>query len=365
MSAKNGAHNAKPEHISRSASAIHDGPSEGLLDFTRCMLWNDIIHATVMRQLSLNTLRWYSLTCKAIYDEVQIFYQCSYSLDPILEPFISLEHIPAFRRLQAESGLVISGSAALQFFTRVTYPESDLDLYVEYEHAFEVGKWLEWDVGCTALNHHGEPQPFYQTYFRWTASDVQHCRFPLTKPCYTALPGSRENAVPDDSSHSTRGNYSFKGIRAVVSFLSPDHSRKIQLIICRRNVMEVILGFHSTVVMNLITASHAYSLYGEETLERQISLPVDSARSALAIGNLEAAKSKYVARGWTMIPTQAEALRQKAFEGWTARRVGDSKCWVVNLPVGRTDLFKTMDPLRKNEWALGYKFGVPMMMLQL
>ncbi|KAJ8693184.1 hypothetical protein PTI98_010425 [Pleurotus ostreatus] len=129
--------------------------------------------------------------------------------------------------------------------------------------------------------------------------------------------------------------------------------------------MEVILGFHSTVVMNLITASHAYSLYGEETLERKISLPVDSARSDLAIGNLEAAKSKYVARGWTMIPTQAEALRRKAFKGWTARHVGDSKCWVVNLPVKRADLFKTTDPLRKNEWALGYKFGVPMIMLQL
>ena len=117
--------------------------------------------------------------------------------------------------------------------------------------------------------------------------------------------------------------------------------------------------------MNLITVSHAYSLYGKETLERKISLPVDSARSDLAIGNLEAAKSKYVARGWTMIPTQAEALRRKAFEGWTARHVGDSKCWVVNLPVKCADLFKTMDPLRKNEWALGYKFSVPMIMLQL
>ncbi|KAF7422279.1 hypothetical protein PC9H_010435 [Pleurotus ostreatus] len=345
---------------------MQDGPSEGFLDFTRCMLWDDIIHATVMRQLSLNALRWYSLTCKAIYGEVQIFYQRSYSLNPILEPFIPLEHIPAFRRLQGESGLVISGSAALQFFTRATYPESDLDLYVEYAHVFEVGKWLEWDVGCIALNHHGEPQPFYQTYFHWIASDAQHRRIPCQRPCYTALPGSRGNAVPGDLAHSTQGNYSFKGIRAVVSFLSPVHSRKIQLIICRRNVMEVILGFHSTVVMNLITVSHAYSLYGKETLERKISLPVDSARSDLAIGNLEAAKSKYVARGWTMIPTQAEALRRKAFEGWTARHVGDSKCWVVNLPVKRADLFKTTDPLRKNEWALlGYKFGMPMIMLQL
>lgn len=232
--------------VSRRLIGMQDGPPEGLLDFTRCMFWDDVIHATVMGQLSLNALRWYSLTCKAMYDEVQIFYQCNYSLDPILEPFIPSEHIPAFRRLQGESGLVISGSVALQFFTRVTYPESDLDLYVEYAHAFEVGNWLERDVGCTAQNYHGKPQRFYQTYFDWTASDAQHHRFIFQRPCHTALPGSGGNAVPGDPAHSTRGNYSFKGIRAIVSFLSPVHSRKIQLIICRRNVMEVILGFHSS-----------------------------------------------------------------------------------------------------------------------
>ena len=116
--------------------------------------------------------------------------------------------------------------------------------------------------------------------------------------------------------------------------------------------------------MNLITASYAYSLYGEETLERKISLPIDRTHSAP--GNLEAAKNKYINRGWTMVPTQAVALRLKAFEGWTARRVGDSKCWIVRLPaVQGADVFQTTDPLRKNEWALVYKFGVPTIILQL
>lgn len=116
--------------------------------------------------------------------------------------------------------------------------------------------------------------------------------------------------------------------------------------------------------MNLVTASHAYSLYGEETLEKKLALPVDSGRSAL--GSREAARAKYVDRGWTMVPSQAEALRLKAFEGWAARHVGDSKCWIVRLPqVEGTDVFRKTDPLRRNEWALGYKFGVPKMMHQL
>lgn len=116
--------------------------------------------------------------------------------------------------------------------------------------------------------------------------------------------------------------------------------------------------------MNVITASYAYSLYGEETLERKISLAVDRARSAPA--NLEAAQRKYSNRGWMMVSTQAAALRLKAFEGWAARHVGDSKCWIVRLPaVEGADVFPMTDPLRKNEWALVYKFGVPNMTLGL
>ncbi|KAG9223952.1 hypothetical protein CCMSSC00406_0004432 [Pleurotus cornucopiae] len=275
------------------AVAIRNEPPDGLMGFTRCMLGSYDIHRSVMGQLSLDALRWYSLTCKAIYEEVQAYYHRNYSLNLILEPFIPSRYIPAFRRLQKENGLVVSGSAALQFFTRVTYPESDLDLYVEYARALEIGKWLESEVGCTALNHQGEAHPFYRTFSRYVTSDFNSDRLPSLEPCYTTLPGDKGSAVPADPAQSGADiteHYNFKGMRAVVSFLSPVSSRTIQLIICRHNIMEVILGFHSTVVMNLITASYAYSLYGEETLEKKLALPVDSGPSAL--GNLEATRAK-------------------------------------------------------------------------
>ncbi|KAF9491402.1 hypothetical protein BDN71DRAFT_1398402 [Pleurotus eryngii] len=290
------------------------------------MLRSYDIHESIMEQLSLNNLHWYSLTCKAIYDEVQGHYKHNYSLNPILKLFIPSEYIPAFHRLQKKYRPVISGSVALQFLTRVTYPESDLNLYVKYACAFEVGKWLELEVGCTVLDFHGEACPFYHTFLR----------------C----------------------NYSFKGMHAVFSFLSPINLRKVQLIICWCNVIEVILSFHSTIIMNVITVSYAYSFHGEETLERKISLAVDRARSAPM--NLEAAQRKYSNCGWMMVSTQAVALQLKAFEGWTARRVGDSKCWIVRLPaVEGADVFLTTDPLSKNEWVLVYKFDVPNMTLGL
>lgn len=225
------------------------------------MLSSEDIHMSVMGQLSLNALRWYSLTSKAIYDEVQIFYQRNYSLNPILEPFIPSEHIPAFRRLQKENGLVISGSVALQFFTRITYPESDLDLYVEYACTFEVGTWLESEVGCTALDRHSEPRPFNLTFSWCISSGYLRGSLPSSGSWYTSLPGNRESVVLTDRAENVGGNYSFKGIRAVISFLSPINSRKIQLIICHRNVMEVILGFHSSMSFHTLSLRHLTDPY--------------------------------------------------------------------------------------------------------
>ncbi|KAF4563771.1 hypothetical protein EYR36_003013 [Pleurotus pulmonarius] len=239
----------RPALIPMRVCGKQDGRQDGFMEFTTCMLGSYDVHGSVMGQLSLNDLRWYSFTCKAIYAEVQGYYERNYSLKPILEPFIPSMYIPAFRRLQKENGLVISGSVALQFFTRVTYPESDLDLYVEYASAFEVGKWLESEVGCTALNFQGEACPFYRTFSHYVSWDYLRGCLPSLQTCYTSLPGDRRNAGAADRARNTREteqNYSFKGMRAVVSFTSPVNSRKIQLIICRRNVMEVILSFHSS-----------------------------------------------------------------------------------------------------------------------
>ncbi|KAG1758073.1 hypothetical protein EDD22DRAFT_784371 [Suillus occidentalis] len=48
-----------------------------------------------------------------------------------------------FRSLQARTGLVMSGSNALQFVDHTSYPESDLDLYAHPGHLYELMEWLE------------------------------------------------------------------------------------------------------------------------------------------------------------------------------------------------------------------------------
>ena len=49
----------------------------------------------------------------------------------------------SFRAMQARTGAIISGSFAVQFFDRVFFPNSDLDLYTPYDTALEVSNWLE------------------------------------------------------------------------------------------------------------------------------------------------------------------------------------------------------------------------------
>ena len=47
-----------------------------------------------------------------------------------------------FRRLQAKTGCLVSGSAALQFFDRTCHPDGNLDIYVAKEHRLQVAELL-------------------------------------------------------------------------------------------------------------------------------------------------------------------------------------------------------------------------------
>ncbi|KAI0084093.1 hypothetical protein BDY19DRAFT_898994, partial [Irpex rosettiformis] len=48
----------------------------------------------------------------------------------------------AFRILQAQTGVIISGSFALQFFTQTIVSEDDLDIYAVTTARSEIGAWL-------------------------------------------------------------------------------------------------------------------------------------------------------------------------------------------------------------------------------
>lgn len=79
-------------------------------------------------------------TCRAARASVLAYIAQAYQVERILSRFFNdpLE----FRRLQARTFTLISGSSALQFFDRSFYPSSDLDLWVHQQHRNEVGNWL-------------------------------------------------------------------------------------------------------------------------------------------------------------------------------------------------------------------------------
>ncbi|KAG8819209.1 hypothetical protein FRC19_010028, partial [Serendipita sp. 401] len=64
----------------------------------------------------------------------------------VLYPHLSVKDVLnntlRFRSIQAETGTLISGSQALQFFDRAHYLDSDLDLYVSCRHTLTVGLFL-------------------------------------------------------------------------------------------------------------------------------------------------------------------------------------------------------------------------------
>ncbi|KAH9856395.1 hypothetical protein C2E23DRAFT_699461, partial [Lenzites betulinus] len=108
---------------------------------------------------------------------------------------------------------------------------------------------------------------------------------------------------------------------------------KVQIIVARRSPMEVVLGFHSTCVMNVIAYDTAYCLFPRATLEERRSLLSWSSqgRSKRRAEGLV----KYAARGFRMLEFlddselwQSEPNRSFPFG---PRWMGDPSSWSISL----------------------------------
>ena len=73
---------------------------------------------------------------------VKSFRMRAFKVECILSKFFSYRQIQEFKDMQERTGTVISGSAALQFFHRVVWPATDLDLYVQAPFAAECTRFI-------------------------------------------------------------------------------------------------------------------------------------------------------------------------------------------------------------------------------
>jgi hypothetical protein len=152
--------------------------------------------------------------------------QCTcFNLVTLLRPFLpgvddeqSAENIRRFRKLQAQIGIIISGSTALQFLARTRWVHSDLDLFVHRRHAFHLMEFL-----C-GLGYHYQP--------REGQSANMVARLEVILSC------------EHDASEWEQYMHLDSGISGVFDFFLGN--RKIQVICATRLPMEVVLSFHSS-----------------------------------------------------------------------------------------------------------------------
>ncbi|KAK0243801.1 hypothetical protein EDD85DRAFT_732084, partial [Armillaria nabsnona] len=186
----------------------------------------------------------------------------------LLSRYFTKEEANKFRLLQAEFGVLISGSSGVQFFECVRYPDSDLDLYVEHKHCHAIGQFLL-TAGYTFIPREMQKGGFYEVVSR--VSEAVRLR---------------------DENPSMTG-YHCRGIADVYDFSRS--GIQVQLITSKKSPMEVILSFHSTTPMNIISHSHAYSLFPKATFDQKRALIITTSGSGQEVG-----RGKYRDLGWKL-----------------------------------------------------------------
>lgn len=169
-----------------------------------------------------------------------------HKLETVLGKYFTDDQILHFRRLQATTGMIISGSTALQFFERVLYPESDLDLYVEHRYRRPITLWLA-SIGYR-----------YVPARKGVDSDPNGVDFAsATQPTLEETLAANALPFPQYPIHygqhpeiffRTFGRAGYLNASSIVNFEKCeefDQHRKIQLISSPRSPVEMVLNFHS------------------------------------------------------------------------------------------------------------------------
>ncbi|KAF8176015.1 hypothetical protein BJ912DRAFT_987673 [Pholiota molesta] len=228
-------------------------------------------------RLSAADLYRYARTCRTAHCVVQSYIKRAFQVHTLLERYFTPAEALQFRELQAQVGMFISGSTALQFLDRALYPETGLDLYVERRLRRAVALWLI-AIGYTYVNNVSSMGEIFTDSQQQDRAHV-----------YLTSEEADCGKAPD--------------CPFVFDFEKQNPDRKIQ-----------VLRFHSSCVMNIITHDKAYSLYPRATFEDYRSLMFSNSND-----REENALKKYASRGWTTIMLSS------------ARYLGDRGCWTLPI----------------------------------
>ncbi|PPR07985.1 hypothetical protein CVT24_002697 [Panaeolus cyanescens] len=302
------------------------------------------IHDSLFSNMSLPTLLTFAKVSKNARQLVHSYIAKTHNIGKQLEDFFTPIEASMFQILQQSNGLIISGSFALRFFSGQDFgPDSDLDIYVEDRYQSRIFDWI-CSIGYVCTKRTEEYQEQNDAALR-LGQQFQHIllrgRDGIARP---NVRGVRANQRPNiwRMGPNVRRNNGAMGanrhpnnrgigpnLRAVINL--ERGGRKIQLIVTHGSPIGIILEYHSTCVMNIITHDHAYCLYPKATLLQKRSLVIY--RPGLEEGHSEDALGKYRSRGWTMVKSPP---REDASSRWSPfpigeRHVGDDLCWTIPL----------------------------------
>ncbi|KAG1891198.1 hypothetical protein F4604DRAFT_398097 [Suillus subluteus] len=270
------------------------------------------IYDLILCDLSPRTLVWLSRTCRRAHEAVTHFACRAYNINRHLSRYFP--DPTAFRSLQARTGLVISGSNALQFLDRSFYPESDLDLYAHPGHVYEALEWLE------SVGYKFQPDAWWRQQ-DWR--DEVSADWDGTARRISDHGEMMIDFQPNMEYSEVAGVYTFT---RSVAIDTETVILKVQIIAAKCNPIQTITQFHSTCVMNIITFDAAYSLYPVATFEERMAIQIPGSN------RLDVVK-KYVQRGWRVFAVfgPEHVTHPQLFLLNEKRWVGDRHCWSIPL----------------------------------
>ncbi|KAI0083370.1 hypothetical protein BDY19DRAFT_910654 [Irpex rosettiformis] len=276
--------------------------------FATQIITNYLIYDPIFSAASPGSILRLARTCKAAHAAMRDYFSRAFDINNHLSRFF--DDPLAFRSLQAQTNTLISGSFALQFFDRSVYQGSDLNLYVPSLHHKEIGRWL--------VAHGYEYVPGHD-------EDVDD-----------------DNEDPDSEEDSDENRLHYldwvrerliQGFSKEFSFQKrpsskTDETFHVRLTVVTSCPMEVILGFHSTAVLNVISWDRAYSLYPRATFEHRKSLLLLEGYT-----HLTDIIEKYSNRNFEFVRTlDHPSLTSDPALASTPRWIGDGYSWILDLP---------------------------------
>ncbi|KAK6498223.1 hypothetical protein TWF506_004463 [Arthrobotrys conoides] len=167
-----------------------------------------------------------------------------YSVNALLRPFF--KDPVQFRQIMADNDLIVGGSMALRLFSREEWASNDIDVYTESHDAVP--------IVAAFLEKKGYR---YQPYF-WQSDSLSETlsRRDRVRPDGGRPPLPTLNPLVTDAYH-----YGLEQIKDIYMFVQKGTNKKIEVVLTRGSVLQLIMSYYATFLMNFFTYRTAFSLF--------------------------------------------------------------------------------------------------------